>query len=41
MTTLEVLQKIVDNNYAPQLGTFDYDGIAEDVFEKIEELKSE
>lgn len=41
MTPLEVLKGIVENNYSEDLGTYDFDGIAGDVFIKIEELDDE
>lgn len=30
------LQKIVDANYADDLGTYDFDGIAESVFDELQ-----
>lgn len=39
MTTLQVLQQIARDNYVNDFGTYDYDGIAESLFNKIEELK--
>lgn len=36
---LEALKSIAKDNYAEDLGTYDFDGIAEDVFHRIKELE--
>jgi len=35
------LQSIVDKNHAKELGTYDYDGIAESVFEELTKRKED
>ena len=34
--TRDILKKIADYNYADELGTYDFDGIAEDVFNVLD-----
>ena len=41
LTRLDELQCIARSNYCDSMGTYDYDGIAETVFERIDELKKE
>lgn len=38
---IDELEEIVKGNYAPDLGTYDYDGIADSVFVHIESLRQE
>lgn len=37
---LDLLMDITEQNHAEELGTYDFDGISESVFSKINELKS-
>jgi len=34
--TRDILEKIIEYSYADTLGTYDYDGIAEDVFNVLD-----
>jgi hypothetical protein len=37
--TIKTLERIANNNYDDMHGTYDFDGIAEDLFAELDKLK--